>query len=238
MIRVAVWSPTGRPLSVELGPGVLKSIYDGIQRPLELIKNKAGDYITRGILVPPIDKTKKWKFVPKLKEGVEVTGGDVLGEIQETQVITNRVMVPPGISGKLTKISEGTFKVEDTVAIVKDKNGKEHKIATMQVWPVRKPRPFSGRLVLSAPLVTGQRIIDTFFPVARGGAAAVPGGFVVRLGEGWAGPLHELVGELDAAGRDRVLEWELRVRELLEAEKWLWAARAEYLAWIEVHSTP
>ncbi len=186
--------PTGRALSVELGPGVLKSIYDGIQRPLELIKNESGDYIARGIMVPPIDKKKKWKFKPKVKKGDKVITGDVLGEVQETKVIKNRVMVPHGIGGVVEKIEEGDFRVTETVAVVKDKNNKKHELSSMQIWPVRKQRPFKEKLPLSVPLISGQRIFDTFFPLAKGGTAAIPGGF----GTGKTVSQHQLAKWVDA----------------------------------------
>ena len=184
---------TGRPLSVELGPGVLKSIYDGIQRPLDLIRKQAGDYITKGIFVPSIDKEKKWEFVPKVKEGDKLEEGDVIGEIQETQVIKNRVMVPHGMKGKVENIYDGKFKVTDTVCILSD-NGKKHEISSMQVWPVREPRPFKEKLESSIPLISGQRIFDTFFPLAKGGTAAIPGPF----GSGKTVSQHQLAKWVDA----------------------------------------
>jgi len=200
---------TGNPLSVELGPGVLKSIYDGIQRPLELIKTEAGDYITRGISVPAIDKKKKWKFVPKVKEGDKVSRGDVIGEIKETEVVTHRVMVPVGVGGVVQNIDEGSFRVEDTVCVVKE-NGNEHGIASMQVWPVRKARPFKEKLPPDIPLMTGQRIFDMFFPLAKGGTAAIPGPFgagkcvvggtPVLLGDGSITTMKDVYEENKLAG--------------------------------------
>ncbi|MBN2251212.1 MAG: V-type ATP synthase subunit A [Candidatus Altiarchaeota archaeon] len=184
---------TGRALSVELGPGVLKSIYDGIQRPLDLIKKQAGDYITRGIMVPAIDKEKKWDFKATVKEGDKLSAGDVVGEIEETRVIKNRVMVPHGMQGTVEHIDEGKFKVEDTVCILKDKNRK-YEISSMQVWPVRKPRPFTQKLESSIPLISGQRIFDTFFPLAKGGTAAIPGPF----GSGKTVSQHQLAKWVDA----------------------------------------
>ena len=185
---------TGQSLSVELGPGILKSIYDGIQRPLELIKKEAGTYITRGISVPAIDKNKNWKFVPKVKEGDKVTGGDIIGTIQETRVVENRVMIPGGLSGIIQNIDEGSFKVQDTVCVLKDDKGKSHNISSMQVWPVRKPRPFKEKLPPELPLVTGQRIFDMFFPLAKGGTAAIPGPF----GAGKTVSQHQLAKWCDA----------------------------------------
>ncbi|HEX54850.1 MAG: ATP synthase subunit A [Candidatus Altiarchaeales archaeon] len=184
---------TGRSLSVELGPGVLKSIYDGIQRPLDLIKKKAGDYISRGITVPAIDKNKKWKFRALVKEGDTLVQGDIVGEIKETKIITNRVMVPPGIKGIVEHIEEGKFRVEDTICILKD-GEKEYEIKSMQIWPVRKPRPFKKKLETNVPLITGQRIFDIFFPLAKGGTAAIPGPF----GSGKTVSQHQLAKWADA----------------------------------------
>ena len=186
--------PTGRALSVELGPGVLKSIYDGIQRPLELIKDKVGDYIVRGVSVPAINKKKKWKFTPKVKKGDKVVEGDIIGEIPETRVITNRVMIPPGISGVVKDINGGDFRVEETVCIVEGDKGKKFEIKPMQTWPVRKPRPFKEKLAPEIPLVSGQRIVDTFFPIAKGGTAAIPGPF----GSGKTVTQHQLAKWVDA----------------------------------------
>jgi len=185
---------TGHSLSVELGPGILKSIYDGIQRPLELIKKESGTYITRGISVPAIDKSKKWKFVPGVKEGEKVTGGDVIGTIQETKVVENRVMVPVGMQGSIENINEGSFRVRDTVCVIKDDKGKLHDISSMQIWPVRKSRPFKEKLPPELPLVTGQRIFDMFFPLAKGGTAAIPGPF----GAGKTVSQHQLAKWCDA----------------------------------------
>ena len=184
---------TGRTLSVELGPGVLKSIYDGIQRPLNLIENISGNYITRGISVPPIDKTKKWNFKGIVKEGDEVFGGDIIGEVKETKIITHKIMIPPNLKGTVTHIEEGKFKVNDTVCILED-DGKEHKIQMMQIWPVRKPRPFVEKFDCDVPLISGQRIFDTFFPLAKGGTAAIPGGF----GTGKTVTQHQLAKWVDA----------------------------------------
>lgn len=183
----------GKSLCVELGPGVIKSIYDGIQRPLNLIRDKAGDYISRGITVPPIDKNKKWEFLPKAKVGDKLASGDIIGEIKETKVITNRVMVPPGVGGTVERIEDGKFKVTDTVCVLKD-DKKEHEISSMQIWPVRKPRPFKKKLESSVPLISGQRVFDTFFPIASGGTAAIPGGF----GTGKTVSQHQLAKWVDA----------------------------------------
>ncbi len=172
-----VVATTGAPLSVELGPGLITTIYDGIQRPLEKIREQAGDTITRGVEVSPIDKKRKWEFTPTAKVGDEVIGGDILGTVEETIVIQHKIMVPNGISGKIAKISKGSFNVEQQIAIIKDDAGKQHKITMMQRWPVRVERPYKTKLSPEFPMITGQRIIDTFFPIAKGGTAAIPGPF-------------------------------------------------------------
>lgn len=163
---------TGRPLSVELGPGLLQSIYDGIQRPLEALKKASGDFIGRGLSVNALDRTKKWDFVPKVKKGDKVAPGDILGTVQETSLIEHRIMVPPGTSGKVDDIKKGSFTVTQTIAKV---GGQE--VPMIQHWPVRKPRPFASKLPVTEPLVTGQRIIDTLFTIAKGGTACIPGPF-------------------------------------------------------------
>ncbi|MFH1684039.1 MAG: V-type ATP synthase subunit A [Candidatus Margulisiibacteriota bacterium] len=163
---------TGRPLSVELGPGLLQSIYDGIQRPLEALKKESGDFIGRGISVNALDRTKKWDFVPKVKSGDKVATGDILGVVQETSLIEHRIMVPPGIGGKVDDIKKGSFTVTQAIAKV---DGQE--VPMIQHWPVRKPRPFATKLPATEPLVTGQRIIDTLFTIAKGGTACIPGPF-------------------------------------------------------------
>jgi len=185
---------TGRPLSVELGPGILKSIYDGIQRPLNLIRDKSGDYITRGIVVSPLDKTKKWDFKAIIKEGDKVMAGDIIGEIKETKTIINRVMVPYGIEGVVEHIEDGSFRITDTICIVKSKDKKRHEISSMQVWPVRRPRPYKQKLPPELPLISGQRVFDTFFPLAKGGTAAIPGPF----GSGKTVSQHQLAKWVDA----------------------------------------
>lgn len=185
---------TGRPLSVELGPGILKSIYDGIQRPLDLIKNKAGEFITRGITVSSIDKENKWEFIPKVKKGQNVVAGDMIGEIQETRIIKNRIMVPYGVEGAVESTQDGKFRVTDTVCVIKGKNGKRHEISSMQIWPVRKPRPYKKKLESNIPLISGQRVFDTFFPIAKGGTAAIPGPF----GSGKTVSQHQLAKWVDS----------------------------------------
>jgi V/A-type H+-transporting ATPase subunit A len=163
---------TGTPLMVELGPGLLTSIYDGIQRPLPILREKMGDFIARGIMEPGLDRKKKWNFIPSVKKGTNVQGGCILGTIQETPDITHRVLLPPQLNGMLEEIEEGSFTVEDDIGQV---NGK--KIMLMQQWPVRLPRPFKQKLMPDIPLLTGQRIFDTLFPIAKGGTACIPGGF-------------------------------------------------------------
>jgi len=167
---------TGLPLSVELGPGVLKSIYDGIQRPLEIIREEFGDFIIRGAQAPPIDKKKKWEFTPKAKPGEQVSQGDVLGTVQETSLIEHKIMVPAGMNGKLLQIKEGEHTVEETIAVIETKEGKQN-IRMMVQCPVRKARRVARKLDPDIPLVSGQRVLDTFFPVAKGGTAAIPGPF-------------------------------------------------------------
>jgi len=163
---------TGAPLMVELGPGLLTSIYDGIQRPLPILREKMGDFIARGVMEPGLDRKKKWKFIPSVKKGTTVSGGSILGTIQETPDIIHRVLLPPQLNGTLQGIEEGNFTVEDDIGQI---NGK--KIMLMQQWPVRLPRPFKQKLMPDIPLLTGQRIFDTLFPIAKGGTACIPGGF-------------------------------------------------------------
>lgn len=172
-----VVATTGFPLSVELGPGMIGTIYDGIQRPLEEIRAQAGPCITRGIQVSPISYTKMWKFEPVVKSGDKVIGGDIVGEIQETALVRHKVMVPPGVAGTVKEIKTGEFKVRDTVAVLRQDDGKEVPITMTQRWPVRIGRPYKEKLPPNVPMNTGQRIIDTLFPIAKGGTAAVPGPF-------------------------------------------------------------
>lgn len=167
---------TGAPMSVELGPGLITSIYDGIQRPLDDIMKISGNNLQRGVEVASLKRDKKWEFVPVAKTGDEVEAGDVLGTVQETAVVTQKIMVPYGVEGTVKEIKAGEFTVEETVAVVTTKDG-DKEITMMQKWPVRKGRPYVKKLPLDAPLVTGQRVVDTFFPIAKGGVAAVPGPF-------------------------------------------------------------
>lgn len=164
---------TGMPLSVELGPGLLESIYDGIQRPLPVLKDAMGDFITRGASANGLSRQKEWEFVPTVSKGTKVNSGEIIGTVQETQNVQHMIMVPPGISGTVTEIKSGKFKVDQVVCTLSD--GKE--LTMMQKWPVRKPRPVSKKLMPRTPLITGQRILDGLFPIAKGGTAAIPGPF-------------------------------------------------------------
>jgi len=169
---------TGQTLSVDLGPGLLTSIYDGIQRPLELIESQAkSPFITRGINVPGLDRTKKWDFVAKATKGDRVQQGDILGTVQETTLIEHRVMVPPGISGTVETVASGSFNIEQTIATITSEDGKTHTISMLQRWPIRIARPAKGKLAPNEPLATGMRILDGLFPIAKGGAGAIPGPF-------------------------------------------------------------
>lgn len=167
----------GEPLSVELGPGIMEMIFDGIQRPLEVIREKHGSNIARGIEEAALDREKKWRFKPAVNVGERVSGGDVIGFVEETRLMTHRIMVPVGTEGIITHIGEGMYRVTEAVASVRIEDGTEQELVMMQKWPVRKPRPFKRKLSPDAPMVTGQRVIDTMFPIARGGTAAVPGPF-------------------------------------------------------------
>jgi len=168
---------TGMPLSVELGPGMLNNIYDGIQRPLPEMRAIAGDSITRGISVSALNREKKWDFVPVAKVGDKLEAGDVLGTVQETTAILHKIMVPNGLKGELVSIRGGSFTVDETVAVLRDEKGKEHELSMLQRWSVRVPRPYQRKFVPARPMNSGQRIIDTMFPIAKGGTAAVPGPF-------------------------------------------------------------
>ena len=184
---------TGEPLSVELGPGLLEGIYDGIQRPLRKLMQVSGDRIGRGIDMPAIDHDKKWKFTPVVSKGAEVTGGDVIGIVQENSVVEHRIMVPPYVGGKVKSIKEGEFTVDETVCTLATQKG-DIKLTMMQKWPVRVGRPYKSKAAPSMPLISGQRVIDTFFPVAKGGAACIPGPF----GSGKTVVQHQLAKWADA----------------------------------------
>lgn len=167
---------TGVPMSVELGPGLITSIYDGIQRPLDAIMKVCGNNLKRGIHVDSLDREKKWNFVPKAEIGEEVSGGDVLGTVQETEVVEQKIMVPPDVKGKVKELKSGEFTVTETIAVIETEKG-DREIQLMQRWPVRKNRPYTEKLRPDKPLITGQRVVDAFFPIAKGGTAAVPGPF-------------------------------------------------------------
>ena len=173
----AVVETTGAPMSVELGPGMIEGIYDGIQRPLEKIVEKVGPCITRGVEVPAIDHEKKWEFTAVAKVGDQVTGGDILGTVPETAVVLHKIMVPPTLKGTITSIQSGSFNVTETIATLKTEDGREVPLTMSQKWPVRVGRPYQHKYPPKRPLCSGQRIIDTMFPIAKGGTAAVPGPF-------------------------------------------------------------
>lgn len=184
---------TGYPLSVELAPGLIEGIYDGIQRPLEKLKEASGDRISRGIDIPAVDHDRKWRFVPVKKAGDKVVAGDVIGTVKENDIITIKIMIPYGIEGVIAKIDEGDFTVDETVAVVKTASG-DRNVTMLQKWPVRRGRPYKEKLSPSMPMITGQRVIDTLFPIARGGVAAVPGPF----GSGKTVVQHQLAKWADA----------------------------------------
>ena len=186
---------TGEPLSVELAPGLIEEFFDGIQRPLESIEQKAeSPYILRGISVPAVSRAHKWNFEPCAEVGDEVGPGDIIGSVKETVLVDHRIMVPHKVSGKIKEIKSGEFTVEETVAVVEDAKGEEHELKLLQRWPVRTPRPVVKRLPPEVPLTTGQRVVDTFFPIARGGTACVPGPF----GSGKTVIQHQLAKWADA----------------------------------------
>ena len=173
----AVVETTGTPMSVELGPGMIEGIYDGIQRPLEKIVEKVGTNIARGVEVPALDHEKKWEFTATVKVGDKVIGGDIIGTVPETPVVLHKIMVPPNMSGTITDIKSGSFNVTETIATLKTDDGREVPLTMTQKWPVRVGRPYSHKYPPKRPLCSGQRIIDTMFPIAKGGTAAVPGPF-------------------------------------------------------------
>ncbi len=186
---------TGLPLSVELGPGLLTSIYDGIQRPLDKVRDMAGDWIGRGINIPGLDHERKWDFSPLIAEGAKVSGGEFIGEVQETELIRHRVMVPPGVRGTILWVApREEYTLDDPVARVKTPDGTVRELTMLQKWPVRRPRPIATKLAPNEPLVTGQRVVDAFFPVGKGGTACVPGPF----GSGKTVIQHQLAKWADA----------------------------------------
>jgi V/A-type H+-transporting ATPase subunit A len=186
---------TGVPMSVELGPGLIGNIYDGIQRPLqEIMETTNSNLLQRGVAVPALNRKKKWHFVPTVKAGDEVQQGDILGTVQETEVVVQKIMVPYGVNGKVKEIKEGDYTVTDKVGIITNKEGKDVDFGIMQKWPVRTGRPYKTKLSPDRPLVSGQRVIDTLFPIAKGGTAAVPGPF----GSGKTVVQHQLAKWADA----------------------------------------
>ncbi|MEG1394501.1 MAG: V-type ATP synthase subunit A [Clostridia bacterium] len=184
---------TGAPLSVELAPGLMEGIFDGIQRPLQKLRAASGDRIARGIEISAIDHEKKWNFVASAKVGDKVKAGDVIGSVQENEIISHKIMIPFGVSGIVEKITSGEFNVLETVAILATDNGKKD-VCMLQKWPVRKGRPYKEKLSPTMPMITGQRVIDTLFPIAKGGVAAVPGPF----GSGKTVVQHQLAKWADA----------------------------------------
>ena len=211
---------TGQALSVELGPGLLKSIYDGVQRPLDVLQKNLGDFITRGFVAAPLDETKTWEFQANVKPGVEVGPGTILGTVQETPLIQHRIMVPPGVQGTLTDLKSGTYTIRDPIGSVKSAGGSV-PLTLVQKWVVRVPRPVREKLAPGIPLVTGQRVIDTFFPVAKGGTACIPGPF--GSGKCVAGDTPVLLGSGEVARIEEVFD---RSRALGEvrldgSEEWI-----------------
>ncbi len=170
---------TDEPLSVELGPGMIGTVFDGIQRPLPKIREESGSFIDRGVQTNPLPRDKEWTFEPAdLDEGEEVEPGDVLGKVDETTLVEHKIMVPPGVSGELKElVGRAEYTITDMIATIQTEDGEE-EVQMLQEWPVREPRPYDDKLAPEIPLISGQRIMDTFFPVAKGGTASIPGGSV------------------------------------------------------------
>ncbi len=185
---------TGEPLSAELAPGLITGIFDGIQRPLATLYSKYGDRISRGVSVNNLDRQKLWNFIPKVRVGDMVCAGDVLGIVNETEIVEHKVLVPYNKGGKVVEIKEGEYNIEQTIAVLEDEDGVKQDICMLQKWPVRKGRPYKEKMSPSFPMVTGQRVIDTLFPIAKGGVAAVPGPF----GSGKTVVQHQLAKWADA----------------------------------------
>lgn len=185
---------TGEPLVVELGPGMMENFYDGIQRPLDKLAEASGAFISRGLLIPGLDRKRKWDFTPVVKEGDSVSAGDIIGEVQETTLVSHKIMVPHGLKGKIQSIKKGSFTVEETVAVLKTDDGKEKNLSMLQRWPVRKGRPYNQKVLPKEPLFTGQRVVDAFFPIVKGGTACIPGPF----GSGKTVTQHQLAKWSDA----------------------------------------
>ena len=184
---------TGEPMSAELGPGLIKSIYDGIQRPLAAIRAVSGNNLARGVEVPSLDREALWKFTPTVKAGDKVSGGDIIGTVPETDIVLHKIMVPNGVEGTVKSVSEGEFHVDDTVCVIETEKG-EKELTMIQKWPVRRGRPYKKKLSPDMPLVTGQRVVDCLFPIAKGGVAAIPGPF----GSGKTVTQHQLAKWADA----------------------------------------
>jgi len=178
---------TRKLLVAELGPGLMSRTFDGVGRPLEEIRKLVGDFVRRGVRVNTLPRDVKWHFKPTVKPGMKVREGDIIGEVQETPLISHKIMIPPGLKGRVVQIEEGDYTVEDIVAVLED-DGRRVEVKMYQEWPVRIPKPFKQRLLSEVPLITGQRVLDTFFPIAKGGAAAIPGGF----GTGKTVTLHKI----------------------------------------------
>src|SRR3989442_14227777 len=212
---------TGKPLTVELGPGLLGNIYDGVQRPLPVLQGVMGDFILRGVRAPGLSRDKQWAFKPAVEEGAQARGGQVLGTVQEAKNVEHRVLVPPNVTGKIARIRSGNMKVDDVVA---ELDGGR-KLMMKQDWPVRQPRPTKNRMMPSVPLITGQRVMDFLFPIAKGGTAAIPGGFgtgkcvdgstPVYLVDGRRIPIHELYKSHLGAEPDTGIEHFVRLAEPL-----------------------
>ncbi|MCD6523942.1 MAG: V-type ATP synthase subunit A, partial [Thermococcus sp.] len=210
---------TGASLTVELGPGLLTSIYDGIQRPLEILREKSGDFIARGLTAPALPRDKKWHFTPKVKVGDKVVGGDVLGVVPETSIIEHKILVPPWVEGEIVEIAEeGDYTVEEVIAKVRKPDGSIEELKMYHKWPVRAKRPYKNKLPPEVPLITGQRTIDTFFSIAKGGTAAIPGPFgsgkcvdgdtLVLTKEFGLVKIRELYEKLDGKGKKTVRKGE------------------------------
>ena len=185
---------TGEPLSVDLAPGLIESIFDGIQRPLTTIYDEVGDRITRGVDVPKLDREKKWPFVPTAKVGDKLVPGDVIGTVQETPAVLQKIMMPPGLTGTLVWVAEGDYNIVEPIAKIEREDGSQAEVPMLRTWPVRRGRPYSEKLAPDEPMVTGQRVIDTLFPIAKGGIAAIPGPF----GSGKTVVQHQLAKWADA----------------------------------------
>ena len=185
---------TGSPLSVELGPGLIEQMFDGIQRPLQALKDEAGDFLIKGAIVPKLNREKIWNFKAEKKVGDKVSEGDIIGVVQETPVVLHKIMVPYGESGTIKKIFEGDHTIDETVYVLELENGEEKEFNMIQKWPVRRGRKYSKKIDPNTPLVTGQRVIDTFFPITKGGTAAIPGPF----GSGKTVVQHQLAKWADA----------------------------------------